>query len=263
MAPCAYLYVLPIAVRMAIHPSPLSTGLQTILKPSFIHCHIRGQHRESTQWRGKLANDMFILMISFDFEKDRPEVLQTLNRICIYSKQVSGIQVDPEWLVLGLQRQSRPLWVLKRSEEGATRKRNSSLDLHPRAKLVGNQHDNRYFTKITWASKMLPNLECLLQRQGVGGGEAEEQETCPQEYGSRNVYSNCVYISQELEASQCSSRESSPRFCGIFHVVETPLSNKNQPLIQPTAESVSKHLQLSERSLTEDCTLWDSASVEF
>ena len=58
----------------------------------------------------------------------------------------------------------------------------------------------------------------------------------------RNVYSNCVYISQELEASQCSSRGEQPKVLRHLHVMKRHSAIRaNQPLIQPTAESVSKH----------------------
>lgn len=77
----------------------------------------------------------------------------------------------------------------------------------------------------------------------------------------RNAYSNCVYTSQEPEASQClSRREQCPRFCGIF-TLWNATSNKSEinQLIQPTAESVSKHYaEWKKQAHPEDCTLWDS-----
>lgn len=149
-----------------------------------------------------------------------------------------GSRVDPEWLVLGLQRQSRPLWVLKAKWEGATRKRNSSLDLHPRAKLVGNQHDNRYFPKITWASKMLPKSECLLQRQGVGGGEQRSRKHVHKKTDQECLQQLCLHqpgtggIPVLLQGRAAQDSAASSRY-------ETPLSNKSEPTADTANSRVS------------------------
>ena len=125
--------------------------------------------------------------------------------------------------------------------EGALRKSNIRLDLHPRAKLVGNQHDNRYFPKITWASTMLPKSECLLQRQGVGGGSRGAGNMSTRRR-IRSVYSNGVQSSQELKTAQCSSRGERLKILWHLHVMKRHSAIKaNQRLIQPTAESISKH----------------------
>ena len=149
-----------------------------------------------------------------------------------------GSRVDPERLVLGLQRQSKPLWVLKAKWEGATRKSNSSLDLHPRAKLVGKQHDNRYFPKITWASKMLPKSECFLQRPGVGGGEQRSRKHVHKKTDQECLQQLCLHqpgtggIPVLLQGRAAQGSAASSRY-------ETPLSNKSEPTTDTANSRVS------------------------